>query len=100
MEVGGRNEVGDGEGKNWRLDAPVAPHSLWGYALEPQPLRPQKRGDKEMSKGCRTCRLATDLLVASYTLKDAELSDAVLKFIVKHAAEANHKLEDGWTLVK
>ena len=52
------------------------------------------------AKGCRDCRIATDLLIASYKLKDPELTNAVLKYLFKHAAEADHKPEDGWTLVK
>ena len=51
------------------------------------------------SEGCRICRLTTDLLLASYTLEDPELSDAILKYLVKHAAEAGHKPEEGWVLV-
>ena len=51
------------------------------------------------SKRCRTCRLATDLLLASYTLEDPELTDAVLKYLFKHAAEAGYKPEEGWVLV-
>ena len=50
-------------------------------------------------EGCRECRLGTDLLIASYTLKDPELSDAILRFLIKHAAEAGHKLSEGWVLV-
>ena len=51
------------------------------------------------AKGCRDCRIATDLLIASYMLKDPELTDAVLKYLFKHAAEAGHKPEEGWVLV-
>lgn len=51
------------------------------------------------TKGCKVCRLATDLLLASYTLKDPELSDAVLKYLVKHAREARHKPSEGWVLI-
>ena len=51
------------------------------------------------SEGCRTCRLATDLLLASYTLEDPELTDAILKFLFEHAAEAGHKPSEGWVLV-
>ena len=51
------------------------------------------------SEGCRACRLATDLLLASYTLEDPELSDAVLRYLVKHAAKAGHKPSEGWVPV-
>ena len=51
------------------------------------------------SKGCRNCRIATDLLIASYTLQDPELSDAILKYLIEHAAEAGHKPEEGWVLI-
>jgi len=49
-------------------------------------------------KGCQTCRRATDLLLASYELKDPELSNAILRFLVKHAATAGHKESEGWVL--
>lgn len=51
------------------------------------------------NKGCRECRLATDILLASYTLKDPELTDAILKFLFEHAAEAGHKPSEGWQLI-
>ena len=51
------------------------------------------------AKGCRTCRLVTDLLLASYTLEDQDLQDAILEYLYKHAAEAGHKPEEGWVLV-
>lgn len=54
---------------------------------------------EKKDSGCQKCRLATDLLLASYTLADPELSDAILRYLFKHAREANHKLEEGWVLV-
>ena len=51
------------------------------------------------TKGYRDCSIATDLLIASYMLNDPKLSDAVLEYLIKHAAEAGHKPEEGWVLI-
>jgi len=51
------------------------------------------------TEGCRICRVVTDVLLASYELKDTRIQNAVLRFLVKHAAEAGHKPSEGWVLV-
>ena len=51
------------------------------------------------AKGCRDCRIATDLLIASCVLKDPELTDAILEYLIKHAEKAGHKPEEGWVLI-